>query len=129
MTKQMMHKQMMHKAAILVVEDEILIRMNTADMIEEAGYDVVEARDARAALDILKQRDDIDVVFTDVNMPGTMDGLELARFICGTWPWIHVVITSGKMMLRDEDIPDEGRFLPKPYNSRQLTHVLHELVG
>jgi len=119
----------MSKAVVLVVEDEFLIRLNTVEMIEDAGYSVLDAADAETAIDILEQRRDIDLVFTDINMPGSMDGLELARYIRETWPSIRVVLTSGKTILRDRDIPDEGRFLLKPYSHNQVENVLHELVG
>lgn len=119
----------MGKAVVLVVEDEFLIRLNTVEMIEDAGYEVVQAADAESAIDILEHRHDIDLIFTDINMPGSMDGLELARYICDTWPSIRVVLTSGKVLLRDKDIPDAGRFLLKPYSSYQVENVLHDLVG
>lgn len=112
---------------VLVVEDESLIRMDAANMIEEAGYDVVEAGNADTAINILKRRNDIGILFTDINMPGSMNGLELAEFVSETWPSIRLILTSGRLIVRDEDIPDEGRFIPKPFGPTQIANVLHSL--
>jgi CheY-like chemotaxis protein len=119
----------MSKIVILVVEDEALIRMNTIEMIEDAGYDVVAAADVAGAIDILERRNDVAILFTDINMPGSLDGLRLAQYVGELWPSIRVVITSGKTILRDKDIPPDGRFLLKPYSSQQIEKVLHELVS
>jgi CheY-like chemotaxis protein len=112
---------------VLIVEDEFLLRMDAADMIAAAGFEVVEAADADQAIEILESRRDITVVFTDVQMPGSMDGLKLARAIRGRWPPIKIVATSGSL-LGKTDLPEGGRFLPKPYSPLQVTGVLHELT-
>jgi CheY-like chemotaxis protein len=112
---------------VLIVEDEFLLRMDAADMIAAAGFEVVEAADADQAIEILESRRDITVVFTDVQMPGSMDGLKLARAIRGRWPPIKIVATSGSH-LGKTDLPEGGRFLPKPYSPLQVTGVLHELT-
>jgi CheY-like chemotaxis protein len=116
------------RPVVLVVEDEFLIRMHAAEMIEEAGFDVVEASNADEAVAILEARLDIAVVFTDIQMPGSMDGLKLARAVRNRWPPIHIVATSGLVDVRTGDLPEGGRFLPKPYGYTQVIGALHELT-
>ena len=108
---------------VLIVEDEFLLRMDAAEMIEAAGFEVVEAGNADQAVEILESRPDITVVFTDVQMPGSMDGLKFARAVGGRWPPVKIIATSGRAL------PEGGRFLPKPYSPRQVTGMLHELTG
>jgi CheY-like chemotaxis protein len=114
---------------VLIVEDELLLRMNAVDMIVAAGFEVVAAANADEAIEILEARRDITVVFTDIQMPGSMDGLKLARAVRGRWPPIKIVATSGHVGVRPTDLPEGGRFLPKPYNSMQVTDLLRELTG
>jgi CheY-like chemotaxis protein len=117
------------KPVVLIVEDEFLLRMDASEMIEAAGFEVVEASNADQAIEILEARPDITVVFTDIQMPGSMDGLKLARAIRGRWPPIKIVATSGHVGVRESDLPEGGRFVPKPYSSGQVTGVLRELTG
>jgi CheY-like chemotaxis protein len=117
------------RPVVLIVEDEFLLRMDAVDMIAGAGYEVVEAANADEAIEILEARRDITVVFTDIQMPGSMDGLKLARAVRGRWPPIKIVATSGHVGVGQTDLPDGGRFLPKPYSPRQVTGVLAELLG
>jgi CheY-like chemotaxis protein len=117
------------RPVVLVVEDEFLLRMDAVDMIAGAGFEVVEAANADQAIEILESRADITVVFTDIQMPGSMDGLKLARAVRGRWPPIKIVATSGRVRIEPEDLPDGGRFLPKPYSSLQVTGMLRELTG
>jgi CheY-like chemotaxis protein len=116
------------RPVVLVVEDEFLTRMHAAEMIEEAGFEVVEASNADEAVAILEARLDIAVVFTDIPMPGSMDGLKLARAVRSRWPPIHIVATSGFVDVRTTDLPDGGRFLPKPYSPAQIIGALRELT-
>jgi CheY-like chemotaxis protein len=116
------------RAVILIVEDEFLIRMSAVEMIEEAGYEVVEAASADEAIAILERRLDITVVFTDVQMPGSMDGLKLAAAVRDRWPPIKIVATSGQVKLRPDDLPEGGRFLPKPYSPAEITKTLRDLI-
>src|ERR1700712_1569553 len=108
------------RPVVLIVEDELLLRMNAVEMIEAAGFEAVEAANADQAIDILESRRDITVVFTDIQMPGSMDGLKLARAIRGRWPPIKIIATSGHLHLEQGDLPEGGRFLPKPYSPGQL---------
>ena len=113
---------------VLIVEDEFLLRMDLAEMIEEAGFEVVQAANADEAIVILRMRSDIRVVFTDIQMPGSMDGLKLARFVRDRWPPIKIVATSGRVAVDDGDLPDGGVFLPKPYRSAQVVATLRALT-
>jgi CheY-like chemotaxis protein len=114
---------------VLIVEDEFLLRMDAVDTIEAAGFEAIEAANADQAIEILESRRDITVVFTDIHMPGSMDGLKLARAVRGRWPPIKIVATSGHAHVTETDLPEGGRFLAKPYSSVQVTDVLRELTG
>jgi CheY-like chemotaxis protein len=116
------------RAVILIVEDELLIRMNAVEMIEEA-YEVVEAASADEAIAILEGSLDITVVFTDIQMPGSMDGLKLAAAVRDRWPPIMIVATSGRVKLGAGDLPEGGRFLPKPYSPAEIMKILRELIA
>ena len=87
-----------------------------------------EAANADEAIEVLESRTDITVVFTDIQMPGSMDGLKLARAVRGRWPPIKIIATSGRLHLDEADLPEGGRFLPKPYSPSQVTGVLRELI-
>jgi CheY-like chemotaxis protein len=108
------------KPVILVVEDELFQRMQAVALIEEAGFDVVEAGSADEAIAILEARKDIRIVFTDIEMPGSMDGLKLARAIRDRWPPIELILTSGKQKPEAGGLPERGRFLQKPYDPNEL---------
>ena len=124
-----MKKIAVKRPVVLVVEDDFLIRIGAVEMIEAAEFDVVEAANADEALEILEVRLDITVVFTDIQMPGSMDGLKLASAIRGRWPPIKIVATSGIVDVRKVDLPEGGRFLPKPYSSAEIVGTLRELTG
>jgi CheY-like chemotaxis protein len=117
------------RPVVLIVEDDFLLRIGAVDMIVDAGFEAIEAGNADQAIEILEARPDITVVFTDIQMPGSMDGLRLAQAVRGRWPPIKIVATSGHVNVREADLPEGGRFLPKPYSPRQVTGVLRELTG
>jgi CheY-like chemotaxis protein len=117
------------RPVVLIVEDEFLLRMDAVDMIKAAGFEAVEAGNADDAIDILEARPDITVVFTDIQMPGSMDGLKLVQAVRGRWPPIKIVATSGRVDVRESDLPEGGRFIPKPYSPNEITGVLRELTG
>jgi CheY-like chemotaxis protein len=100
-------------ATVLVVEDELLVRDFLQVELEEAGYDVILADNADTAIAILEARTDIHLVFTDIDMPGSMDGLKLAACVRDRWPPIHIIITTGNA--RPREIPANALFIPKPY--------------
>jgi two-component system, response regulator PdtaR len=116
------------KAAILVVEDETFIRLWAADLLEENGFSVLEAKDAAAALKVLESRPDVKLLFTDVQMPGSLNGMELAREVHTRWPHILLVITSGRERPTLAEIPDHGRFVAKPYSREQLLGQVNDLI-
>jgi len=111
-------------AVVLVVEDEPLIRMSAVAMVEEAGFDVVEAANADDALQILECHPEIGIVLSDVSMPGSMDGLRLAKVIHDRWSSIRLIVASGKSLPEGASIPEGGVFLPKPYAYGDLADAL-----
>jgi CheY-like chemotaxis protein len=114
---------------VLVVDDEPLIRMNAADMLTDAGWTAIEAADAAEALALLEAHPEVTVLFTDINMPGDMDGLDLARRVHDLRPDVHLIVTSGKMRPRREDLPGSGEFLGKPYRERQFLDLVEAVSG
>jgi CheY-like chemotaxis protein len=116
------------RRAILVVEDESLLRWRAMDVVEEAGFAALEASNADDALRILAAHSDIRALFTDINMPGTLDGLELAQFVHNRYPDIKLIITSGKAAPSDDEIPEDGVFLPKPYSTADVARYLENVV-
>lgn len=117
------------RPVVLIVEDEFLSRMSAAEMISEGGFDVVEAENADKAIAILESRPDVQVVFTDIRLTGSMDGLKLARLVRRKWPPIKIIATSGHVSVRETDLPTGGVFLPKPYTPHKVTAMLRECTG
>jgi CheY-like chemotaxis protein len=114
---------------VLVVEDEPLLRMLAVDVVEEAGFIAIEARDADEAVILLESRTDITLLFTDINMPGSMDGLKLAHAVRDRWPPIKILVVSGKQQPRSSDLPSNSCFLGKPYQAAALVEELRSMVG
>jgi CheY-like chemotaxis protein len=114
---------------VLVVEDEPLLRMMAVDIIEEAGFEALEAGNATEAVLILEQRTDIRLVFTDIDMPGGLDGVRLAALIRDRWPPIELIITSGNHAMKDVALPARGVFMPKPFRPADLASMLHLLAA
>jgi CheY-like chemotaxis protein len=119
-----MQRQACSRPVVLIVEDEILLRWTAAAVIEEAGFDALEAESAVEAISILESRGDIWVVFTDVQIPGPIDGLQLTHLISTRWPPIKIIATSGRLRLREDDLPMGGRYLHKPYDGSDLIGIL-----
>lgn len=115
--------------AVLVVEDETLIRMDTASCLESAGFIVYEAENAAEAIRSLEAHREIRLIFTDINMPGSMDGLALARYVRGRWPPVKIIVTSGYVKLRDSDLPSGALFVEKPYYPTQIAHKMSDLLA
>ncbi|HEX3673927.1 MAG TPA: response regulator [Rhizomicrobium sp.] len=107
--------------AVLIVEDEWLVRMSAADALVDEGYDVVEAGDAEQALAQIAARPDIALMFTDINMPGDMDGIALARAVHTMRPDIHIILTSGKKLPCTDH--NAKAFVPKPYTPEHLLRL------
>jgi two-component system, response regulator PdtaR len=117
------------QSLVLIVEDEALIRMSAIDMVEQTGRGIVEAVDADDAIRVLASREDIGFLFTDVEMPGSMDGYKLARTVHARWPDIAIVITSGRKEPGIGDVPAGGRFISKPYEAVVVAQALSEFVN
>jgi CheY-like chemotaxis protein len=109
---------------VLVIEDEPLLRIDAVQTLKEAGYSTLEAGNADDAIVLLETREDIRVVFTDIQMPGSMDGLKLSWAIRDRWPPIELIITSGQKIPAAEDMPERVRFLAKPYDSARLVKAV-----
>jgi CheY-like chemotaxis protein len=114
---------------VLVVEDEALIRMSSADVIRDLGFEVIEAVDADHAISLLESVPDVTVVFTDIQMPGSMDGLLLAAVVRDRWPPIALLVTSGQMRPASSDMPTGAQFISKPYSPFELKGQLQSLTG
>lgn len=109
---------------VLVVDDEPLIRLTAADMLADAGWIAIEASDAAEALELLAIHPEVTVLFTDINMPGEMDGLDLARRVHELRPDVHLLITSGKIRPAKSELPEQGQFIGKPYQERQFLAMI-----
>lgn len=117
------------KPVVLVVEDSPMIRMGAVDLVRSAGYEALEACDADEAIRILESRDDIDLVFTDVQMPGTMDGIKLSHHIRDRWPPVKLLVASGAAILEESSLPFGSRFFSKPYDDHAITDAMARLLS
>ncbi|MEJ0096155.1 MAG: response regulator [Methylocella sp.] len=118
-----------HSSVVLVVEDEPFVRMFGTDVLESAGFEVIEACNADEALRVLASREDVRAVFTDVDMPGSLDGLDLAWRIHERWPEIGVVLTSGRCFIEPGAMPREDVFVSKPYAAPVLVRHIEALMA
>jgi len=118
-----------HAPVVLVVEDEWLLRLLAVELVEDVGFVALQAANADDAIVILEQRVDIALILTDVDMPGTMDGLKLAHAVRRRWPPIKIIIVSGKTHLSNADLPSDARFFSKPYSAPNMISELRSLVA
>ena len=114
---------------VLVVEDEMLLRMRAVDIVEDAGFRAVEAVNADDALAILESRSDISMLFSDIQMPGSIDGLKLAHAVYSRWPHIKIILVSGQVKLSELEKPANSRFFGKPIDVKQMIVELQEMMG
>jgi two-component sensor histidine kinase len=114
---------------VLIVEDEMMLRMRAVDIVEDAGFHSVEAVNADEAMSILESRSDISLLFTDIQMPGSMDGLRLAHTVHNRWPGIKIILVSGQMNPSDAERPTDSRFFGKPLADKQMIAELQAMVG
>lgn len=114
---------------VLVVEDEALIRFAIADDLRGAGFEVLEASDADAAIRLLGRHGDIRLVFTDIDIPGSMDGLRLSAVIRERWPPVAIVVTSGRGFPGPAALPAGSRFMPKPYATADVLDTFRALLA
>jgi two-component system, response regulator PdtaR len=113
--------------AILIVEDDYLQSLLAVDVVERAGFVAIEASDADEAVTLLETRSDIVLVLTDVNMPGSMDGLKLAHAVRNRWPPIKIIVVSGQSP--ESDLPSDVSFLAKPYQIDEMVSEIRSLIG
>jgi len=118
----------MKSSAVLVVEDDALIRLSAVDLVTSAGFEAIEAANADEAIRILEARQDIRLVFTDVEMPGTMDGIKLAHYIKRRWPPVLLIIASGRAIVQESDLPEGTRFFPKPYQDHTIVKEISRMI-
>ena len=114
---------------MLVVEDEPMLRMMAVDMVEDAGFEAVEAADATQAVRILETRAYIRIVFTDIDMPRGMDGMTLAAAIRDRWPPIQIILTSGHFVERDVRMPPRSVFFAKPYVVEKVVEAMRRMAA
>ncbi len=114
---------------VLVVEDEMILRMRAVDIVEDAGFNPVEAVNADQAISILESRSDISLLFTDIQMPGSIDGLKLAHAVHDRWPSIKIILVSGQVKPLDAERPTNSRFFGKPLGVDQMIAELHDMIG
>jgi two-component sensor histidine kinase/DNA-binding NarL/FixJ family response regulator len=114
---------------VLIVEDEMILRMRAVDIVEDAGFTPIEAVNADDALAILESRSDIELLFTDIQMPGSMDGLKLAHAVRERWPLIKIILVSGQLTLTDADKPIDSRFYGKPLDVKHMIAELQDMMG
>jgi CheY-like chemotaxis protein len=119
----------MTPASVLIVEDESLVRMSAADELRAVGFSVFEAADYDEALAQLAGHPEIDVLFTDVQLSGSMDGLTLTRTLTATRPDLNLIVTSGRHRPRDTDLPDRATFVPKPYQIDTVAQLIARMAA
>jgi CheY-like chemotaxis protein len=117
------------RAAVLVVEDHPLVRASLLEVMVEAGFEALDARGASEAIRVLEARPDIHLVFTDAEMPGTIDGIELAHYIRNRWPPVKLIVVSGKKAIASEELPAEARFFHKPYREGAIVEAMTSMIS
>ena len=114
---------------VLVVEDETFIRMDVVEMLRAAGFDILEATNADEAIQLLERNSDIRLIFTDIDMPGSMNGLKLSAAVRDRWPPVKIIATSGHFKVQAGDLPEDARFIAKPYQPAQIISAIRELTS
>lgn len=117
------------RTSVLVVEDDPVLRLCITDDLSELGFELFEAADAQEAIDQLTRHETIGVMFTDVDMPGDMNGIGLAELVKDRWPPVRIIVTSGEHRLCGADLPPASRFLPKPYTPATVATTIRNMVG
>lgn len=114
---------------VIVVEDEVIVRMDIAMSLQDEGFIVLEASNADEAIGLLDAHPEIRLMFTDIDMPGSMDGLKLAEAVRDRWPPVKIIIASGHRELRDDLLPIEGKFFSKPYDHARIISAMREMLA
>ena len=126
----MIDESLVQNIVVIIVEDEMLIRMSTAEDFSDAGFEVLEAENVQAALIILEaEASRLHVLFTDVHMPGELTGVHLAHHACKRWPWIGLLVTSGQPKPADNALPKGCRFIAKPYDTGDVVQHVRDLAA
>jgi two-component system, response regulator PdtaR len=115
--------------SVLVVEDEFLVRADAVEFMKDAGFNIYDASNADQAIALLELHEDIRAVFTDIHMPGSMDGLKLAHYVRRRWPPVYLILTSGRSRPPAEDMPFGSAFVPKPYELEKVAGSLRAMIG
>lgn len=115
--------------AVLVVEDEVMIRVDVADYLTHRGFEVYEADNADQALEIMEAVPNIRLLFTDIDMPGSMDGLKLSATVRNRWPPVHIIVTSGHRFVDKSELPAGSVFFAKPYGPPDVARSIHNLLA
>ena len=110
--------------AILVVEDEPLLNLDISDALSAKGYEVIAVTNADDAIKALEFRHDIHTIFTDIDMPGSMDGLKLAAAVRDRWPPVNIIVTTGMKPPRHNDLPARSLFIAKPYRNAEVLEAV-----
>jgi CheY-like chemotaxis protein len=119
---------MINPLAVLVVEDEALILMDIVEQLEAEGFKVYEASNADRALELLTLQPEIRLLFTDIDMPGSIDGLKLAAAVRDRWPPVQIIVTSGARTIEVTDMPHGSVFFSKPYDYAAVMAVMREMT-
>src|SRR3984957_13546011 len=117
------------EGVVLVVEDHPLVRIGVLEVIIEAGFETLEASSAVEAIRMLEARPDIHLVFTDAEMPGTMDGIELAHYIRNRWPPVQLIVVSAKKAIASKELPVEAMFFHKPYREASIVAAMTSMIS
>jgi CheY-like chemotaxis protein len=117
------------KFVVLVVEDEPIQRMSTVDMVEDAGFEVLQAANSKQAMRMLESRSDIRLILSDIDMPPGIDGMELVAIVRDRWPPIAIILVSGQLTSALVQIPEGGAFFSKPYRPKDVVAALHRLAA
>ena len=115
--------------AVLVVEDEAIIRMDAVEIIKSAGFRTYEASSADEAIRLMDRHANIGILFTDIDMPGSMDGLKLATYVRDRWPPVVIIVASGAVNIDPLALPTGASFFPKPYQPSQITSSLQQIAA
>ncbi len=118
----------LQKKVVLLVEDNAIIRMGALDFIQTAGFDALEASNADEAIRVLEARPDIHLVFTDVEMPGSIDGVKLSHYIRERWPPVRLIVVSGRTTVEESHLPVGARFFSKPYDESNIIEAMRNML-
>ena len=117
------------KRVVLVVEDHPLVRLGVVEVMIEAGFEALATSSAAEAIQMLEARPDIHLVFTDAEMPGTMDGIELVHYVRDRWPPVKLIVVSGKIAIDAAELPIGAKFFPKPYRETTIVDAVARMLG